>query len=200
MNFKDRYKQENEAIHPDVEFIGHLAGQMKKEQKKIRMRKRLMVSAGGLVAAAAVCILFINNKNVDLTSRQEQVEISHKAEAVETKEENQSHAFGQSAWYGEAETKEEYLTAFQTLWQEDTIKSLYQSEVEEWDAEDIISEQETEKIAALCQTAQATDQTPAGTPDYYMAVFEDGKIVKFQIYDDGYLMFHEVDAVYLLQK
>lgn len=193
MNFKDKYQQENEKITLDAAFTSRLAEQMKKEKQIQRRCKKMMVSIGGVAAAAVMCVVVLQGVN---TSKQPgQTEVQKKAEAVEVVETHTAgHSFGHQAWYGDAETEEEIFEAFQTLLRDEKMENLYCSDTEEY--EDILSEDEAEKVVKALQNAEASDTEADGECKYYMAVFENGSIVKFEIYGGKYLKLKDSEMLY----
>lgn len=196
MNFKDKYQQENEEITLDAAFTSRLAEQMKKEQQIQRRRKKMMVSIGGVAAAAVMCVVVLQGVNTSKQPEQtEKTEVQNKAEAVEKAETHTAgHSFGHQAWYGDAETEEEIFEAFQTLLRDEKLENLYCSDTEEY--EDILSEDEAEKVVKALQNAEASDAEADGECKYYMAVFENGSIVKFEIYGEKYLKLKDSEMLY----
>lgn len=192
MNFKDKYQQENEEITLDAAFTAKLADQMKKEQRAQRRRKKMLVSMGGVAAAAITCVVVLHGINT--SNQSEQQDVQKKAEAVETH--NEGHGFGHQAWYGDAETEEEIFEAFRVLLRDEQIETLYCSDIEEYEEEDILSKDEAEKIIKTLQKAEASDGEAEGECKYYMAVFENGSIVKFEIYGEKYLKLKDSESVY----
>lgn len=195
MNFKDSYKQENEEIRPDGAFIDQLAQQMKQEQRAQRNRKKIWVSTGSLAAAAVLCIVVF--QGMKPTAPIEQQDMQVKAQAEETQA--TGHGFDYQAWYGDAETEEEIFAAFQTLLEEEQVKTLYCSDTEEYNEEDILSEEEVDELVRTLQGAEHSEEDVSVTCKYYMAVFENGSIVKFKIYQDEYLILKDSESVYSLK-
>lgn len=191
MNFKESYKQANENIKPDEEFISTLAQQMKQEQKNVRNRKRFLVSAGGLAAAAAVCFAIVQVITPIHLGTQD---VGTKAEQVGTTETGQG--FGSGAWYGEAETAEEKMVVFQELLKEKKVKTLYGSDTDVYAEDDILSDKETKQMVKRLQTAEPTKEEVQGTCSYFMIVFEEGYIVKFETYGDEYLKLKDSEMYY----
>lgn len=195
MNFKDKYQQENEEITLDAAFTSRLAEQMKKEQQIQRRRKKMMVSIGGVAAAAVMCVVVLQGVNTSKQPEQtEKTEVQNKAEAVETQ--IGGHSFGRQAWYGDAETEEEIFAAFRTLLRDEQIEKLYCSDTEEYEEENILPADEAEKVVKALQNAEAVDAEAGGGCKYYMAVFENGNIVKFEIYGEKYLKLKDSGALY----
>lgn len=194
MNFKDSYKKENEEIKPDAAFVNQLAGQMEREKRMQRNRKKMIASTGVVAAAAAMCVLVLHGVE-PLAQRNEQ-DIQNKAEVVETQ--TTGHSFGNRVWYGDAETEEEMFQAFLTLLKEEKIEKLYCSDMEEYLDEDVVSEKEADKLIKKLCSAELTEAEADGACKHYMAVFENGKIVKFEIYGDKYLKLKDSEALYSL--
>lgn len=193
MNFKDKYRQENEEIVLDAAFTNQLAGQMKKEREAQRRRKKMLVSMGGVAAAAVMCVVVLHGVN-NTTTQPEQQDVQKKAETVETSA--GGHGFGHQMWYGDAETEEEIFEAFMNVLQNKKIETLYCSDAEEYEEENILSEKETEKIVEALQKAEVSKEELEGKCKYFMAVFENGSIVKFEIYGEKYLKLKDSELVY----
>lgn len=212
MNFKDSYQKENESIQPDKHFLQELAVQMEEEKRAVYRKKKLAVSVGSLAAAAAVCAVVVNIGFFKQGT--EQQNIVQKAEMAESTTEG--HSFGVKVWYGDADTAEEIMDCFQTLLSEENIKALYCSEMEEYTEENRLSEEESKELAARLTKAEAVaeeeaeelavrlksaeqkEEETAGSCQYYMLVFENGDIVKFEIYGEMYLKLKECEGIFLL--
>lgn len=193
MNFKDSYQQENEQIHPDKAFIDKLALQMEAEKQKKPSHKKIIAMTGtfAAVAAAAVVALYIGNPMQRIPMQ----EMTDKAETSQTQ--SQENDIAHEIWYGEAKTDEEIFAAFQKLLNEETIKTLYCSDVEEWNSEDIMLDEEAKLLIGRLSDAEKTADKVSGSGMHYMAVFESGRIVKFHIYEGQYLKLKESDIIYI---
>lgn len=194
MNFKDRYKQVYEDIKPDAVFSEQLARKLEQEQKTMSSRRKVWISTGVAAAAAVVCMIAINigepEKQPDMQG------IQNKAETVDTP--SAGHGFGDRTWYGDARTSDEMLEAFQTLLQEEEIKTLYCSDAEVFEEQDILAREEIASLVNTLSGAKNADEQVSGECKYYMLVFANGDIVKFEIYDDRYLKLKDSDGIYNL--
>lgn len=194
MNFKDRYKQINENRKPDKEFLNHLATQM--ESAQLQNKKRGIISftiPGTLVAAAAIiCFLFLR-PDTAVPSLPSQ-DISLKTNVTETF--TPSHEFEHEKWNEGTENSDELLNNLQTLLQSEDIKTAYSADTNIFSKEDTISKEEVTILADAILNAQTTDTFVPENCQYYMLVFANGNIVKFEIYDTKYLKIKSSDAIY----
>lgn len=193
MNFKDRYQMEENQIHPDPAFLDQLALEMKREQVKVRRRKRMMASTGAVAAAAAVCVIVLHGSGA-LQSQENGQEIIQKADVVETK--NTNHSLDMDKWQDVPTSEDEGFEEFKELLNDSEIETLYCSTEAEWGDDDILTKEEADVLADALKGAEPTEESASGDCLYYMAVFDNGKIVKFEIYDGNYLKLKDAQAVY----
>lgn len=193
MNFKDNYMQANEELKLDAGFKSQLAEKMKQEQRAMRKRNRILISTGVAAAAAVMCLIALNVGEPSKETKMQEVQSN--AEAVESSS-STGQGFGVAAWYGDARTPEEMMEAFKTLLQEEQLETLYCSDAEVFEKEDILPEEEAKGLINALDGAEITNEMPDGKCKYYMAVFANGSIVKFEIHGEQYFKFKDEDVVY----
>lgn len=198
MNFKDSYRQVNENRKPDKEFLNQLATQMEATQQQNKKRRIIpFVIPGTLTAAAAIiCFLLLHPDNPapSLPSQ----DISLKADVTETF--TPSHGFEHDKWDEGTESSDELLNNLQILLQSEEIKTAYCADTNTFDKEDTLSAEDIALLTDTISCAKITTDIVQGDCQYYMLVFANGNIIKFEIYDEKYLKIKGKDTFYLLPE
>lgn len=198
MNFKDSYRQMNENRKPDKEFLNQLAEQMEATQQRNKKKSIMpfVIPTGLTAAAAVICLLFLQPNSV--VSELPSQDISHKAEPIESF--TPSHEFDHEKWQDSAENTDELLGNLQILLQSEEIKTAYCADTNTFEKEDVLSKEVLTYLTESILNAGISDTAAQGTCQYYMLVFANNSIVKFEIYDAKYLKIKGDDTIYLLPE
>lgn len=189
MNFKDEYKREYSQIATDDVFRKKLAEKMNKTAPSgpnIRMITTV-------VSAAAVIAVVIGIGT--LKPRETEGDIAIKAETVESPTLTEG-LFDFGLWYGSAESDEEIYAAFAGLMSDGSLETLYCSESDTFDEDDILSSREMAELSVKLAAAVPSDENTDGTMKRCMAVFSGGEIVRFSISDDGIVKLDDCGGTY----
>ncbi len=189
MNFKDEYKRDYSQIVTDDAFRSQLADKMNKTAPtKINIKILTAV-----VSAAAVVALVIG---VGVFRPHEaENDIALKGETV-TSPVLTEGLFELNTWYGEAETDEEIYNAFASLISGGTLETLYCSESDTFNDEDIMGVKEADALAEKLTAAVPTEEISDSNVKHCMAVFSGGEIVKFSISDNGIIVLDDCGKTY----
>ena len=193
MNFKEEYKSHMDNVHLDDDFKNNLARKM--NQKK-PVRYNLRVVAGAL-AAVAMLVIVIGVGRVHKNDIEEKahMKVGNVATVSSTK-----GVFVADKWYGDAASDEEIYEVFVELLQSNTLEKLYCSETSVFGDENVMDENAAGNIVKSLVGASATTDTATGVAKNYMAVFEGGEIVKFQMFDDGFIKLNDADTIFKIKK
>lgn len=189
MNFKDEYKRDYSQIAVNDAFRNQLAEKMNKTAPA-KMNIKMITTA---VSAAAVIALVIGVGV--LKPHEDGNDIAMKGETVSTSSLTEG-LFDLDTWYGTAETDEEIYAAFAELMSGGTLETLYCSEENTFDDEDIMNTDEAESFAEKLAAAVPTDEAVGDGAKRCMAVFSGGEIVKFSISDNGIVLLDDCDTAY----
>ncbi|MBR4084521.1 MAG: hypothetical protein IKK33_09610 [Lachnospiraceae bacterium] len=198
MNFKDSYKQINENRKPDKEFLNQLATQMEATQQQNKKRSIMPFAIPGTLTAAAAIICFILLRPDNTAPSLPSQDISLKADVTETF--TPSHEFEHEKWDEGTETSDELLNNLQMLLQSVEIQTAYCADTNTFEKEDTLSTDDIALLTDAIHFAEKTEANVQGDCQYYMLVFANGNIVKFEIYDAKYLKIKGNDTFYLLSE
>ena len=103
-------------------------------------------------------------------------------------------------WYKDAVTDEEIYAEFANLMKSGTLEKLYCSDAVSFSDEDILESGDANALANQLASAVPTENELVGTAKNYMAVFENGEIVNFQVSDEGFVKLNDIGTVYQYVK
>lgn len=191
MNFKESYKKDYENIKTDEAFRNRLLTEMNaaapEKHKKVRI---------GIYAAAAVVIAIAAGLRFFTPTGDETGIIQEQVDTVTTVS-TASGLFAQEKWYAGAETDAEIWNKFRELIGGGDITSLYRGSSEQLGEADILSGAEAEELSRkLASAAPCGEKELTGEISFCMAVFGDGKIVKFRISDSGEVQLNDAELIY----
>lgn len=193
MNFKNEYKNEFDSIILDEEFKNDLAGKM----NQMSPSRRDYRVYGTVLAAVAVLAIVVGVGFWQNTADQKNIGIKAENTATVTGSEG---LFVTDKWYGDAGSDEEIYGAFVKLLKGGSLKTLYCSDAETFGDNDILEVTEVAKVTGNLLTAVPADGEFVGEVKNYMAVFEDGEIVKFQISDEGLVKLNDANTIFEIEK
>ncbi|MDE5741538.1 MAG: hypothetical protein K2H90_03730 [Oscillospiraceae bacterium] len=189
MNFKESYKKDYEDIKTDEMFRKRLSAEMNaaSDGRKIRI---------GFYAAAAAVILFVLGLNflIFMPAEEQSGIIQEQVGTVSTV--SAEGLFTQEKWYAGAETDEEIWDKFRELIGSGDITSLYCGSTEQLGEADILSGTAEEELCRkLSLAVPCEDKELSGEISFCMAVFGDGKIIKFRISDSGQVQLGNAEII-----
>ena len=181
-NIKQKYVSYMNGENPSDEFLAVLSDTLKAEEKRVRAKKKsavkirvISIAAAGIAACAAVPIAFSLLKAPALPIDKSTLDYagSVNVSALDAK------PLGNLGELSEITAKElaNQLNA--------SLSELLESETNSFvDARNVDGEKRRELIGKL-SAAEETSAAPEGEKNRYMAVFEDGQIVKFSVFANG---------------
>ncbi len=210
MNFKSKYKEYNESIVPDGKFINELADKMDcartSQNKKITINKYVIYTAALFIIAGG--LFFTLDRNNYLSEDMPIYEESSESNRFELKGGNvtedkgitEKNYFSDNNWYNEnTETADLPKVLASRLYDNTDMDKLYVSEEEVFD-DMIASEEEIKELSSLVNLAEVADESEEPvSPVYYMAVFKNGDIVKFTVWNNCFITINGVNALYIIK-
>ena len=181
-NIKQKYVSYMNGENPSDEFLAALSDTLKAEEKRVRAKKKsavkirvISIAAAGIAACAAVPIAISLLKAPALPIDKSTLDYagSVNVSALDAK------PLGNLGELSEITAKElaNQLNA--------SLSELLESETNSFvDARNVDGEKRRELIGKL-SAAEETSAVPEGKQNRYMAVFEDGQIVKFSVFANG---------------
>lgn len=189
LNFKESYKKDYEDIKTDEAFRNRLSEEMKAAAPERHNKVRIGIYAAAAVIAVAVGLRFFMPTGDETGIIQEQVDT---ATTVSTA----SGLFTQEKWYAGAETDAEIWDKFRELIGGGNVTSLYRGSSEQLGEADILSGAEAEELSRkLASAAPCGEKELSGEISFCMAVFGDGRIVKFRISDSGEVQLNDAEII-----
>ncbi len=180
MSFKKEYEKLQRQIAPDREFIERLSEKLQKEEqikkkKKNKTRLRaLVLSASAACAAAAVTLVMILGRPRET--------IVHDPDILGVGAEKIDRIKGLFSPYETQSGAVSPEALCEILLDENS--TVYCSEKETFDFEDKQTAEQCRELVKRIANAAETYAEPSGKTAYYMAVSEDGKIIKFSVAGD----------------
>lgn len=191
MNFKESYKKDYENIKTDEAFRNRLS----EEMKAAAPEKHKKVCIGFYAAAAAVIVFALGFRFLIFTPNNGEAEIIQQVDTATTVS-TASGLFTQEKWYAGAETDAEIWDKFRELIGGGDITSLYCGSSEHLGEADILSGAEAEELSRkLASAAPCGEKELSGEISFCMAVFGDGKIIKFRISDSGEVQLNDTETI-----
>ena len=202
--FREKYKNDNEMINPSDDFLGKLKTEMKKEEKlKIthivgRNRKILMT-------ASSIAFVFIGITAFSRISSIQKNDIVQKTEInySEEKSQEQKGLFSNSKWYDSNLSAQEIYDKFiERISSQNDLEKLSTSSSNQFTDNDIMNESEVRDLAELLKggTLIEDEDYSKENPEYYMADFKNGDVIKFTIYDNKYFECNEFKGHFVISS
>lgn len=214
MNFKDNFEKDMEHIKPDAEFVRNLSEKMKQasaEQSKVSQfpeKKKKIQTYKYLISAAAVLILLVSgitaityfNGNGS-SNKQKRLEQQGMTDSLIPTGEN---IFNTEKWYTNCDTETEIYELFiKRITDDEDLIKIYESDESLFDESMLMNTEEIEHLIQKLEIGNVDDSGENGlenlTYKYYMAVFDNGDIIKFTVYENSYLKFNELKFKIILK-
>ena len=181
-NIKKKYVSYMNGENPSEEFLAALSDTLKAEEKRVRAKKKsavkirvISIAAAGIAACAAVPIAFSLLKAPALPVDKATLDYagSVNVSALDAKP------------LGNLGDLSEITAKALANQMNASLSELLESETNSFvDAENVDGENRREIIEKL-SNAEETTAAPEGKHTCYMAIFEDGEIVKFSVFANG---------------
>lgn len=175
---KQKYISYMNEENPSEEFLSSLTERLKLEEKRVRPKKNPFVISGAIAAGIAACIavpLAISLNRAPLPVEKAPLDYAGtvNASAIDAKPLENLGDFSEIT----AKTLSERICG--------SLSELLESESNGFvDAKNVDEKKRRELIEKLAAAVE-TNETPSGKQTFYMAVFEDGEIVKFSVFENG---------------
>lgn len=212
---QNKYIEEFKDIKPSAEFLDRLTLTLEQEQankkrSKIKMVRRVASIAACLVVAVAAGVLIMNNTKPSSTGK-DSSSVDSSAENPNGTINNSVNIYGDNTaisgqpikideWDTNSLSPEEYADAMAQMLSSDSLSYILKSDSNSFVGADRISDEEISSLADMFENATLTDKADdSAERSYYMAVFEDGLIIKLSTVSDSYVEIPSKD-VYLSVK
>lgn len=189
MSFKESYKKDYENIKTDEAFKKQLSEEMKAVPKT-------KIHAGVYAVAALAAVIAVVLGLRSFTPAEEQSGIIQEQGDTVTTISTATGSFMQEKWYAGAENDEEIWDKFRELMGGEDIATLYCGSSEQLGDGDILSDTEAEELSQkLASAVLCEEKELSGEISFCMAVFGDGKIVKFRISENGEVQLNDTETI-----
>lgn len=189
MNFKESYKKDCEAVKPDEAFKKQLSEEMNAE---LSHGKRGKMSIVIFAAAAAAAFIAAGIRFIPFEANRSGL-IYEQADTFTTMS---TCFFEREKWYLGAETDEEIWQKFRELTGGAELVSIYCGSSEKLEDGDILSDFEVKELSRrLSAAVPCESENLSGEINFCMAVFGDGKIVKFRISENGEVQLNDSEMI-----
>lgn len=178
MSFKDEYEKLQQQIAPGKDFIERLSVELQKEEvkknkNKTRFRAVVLSASAACAAAAAALVIFLGRPQQTLTRDPDILGVG--AEKID-RIDGLFTSFGTQSGAVSLGELAKILS--------DESSTVYGSDKEIFDFEDKLDIERCRELAERIANAEETVAEPSGKTKFYMALSEDGEIVKFSIAGD----------------
>lgn len=198
---QNKYVEEYKEINPSAEFLDRLTlaleqEQAKKKRSKIKMVRAVASIAACLVVAVAAGVLILNNTKPSRTGTSS---TDSSTENPNSSINNSVNIYGDNTaisgqpikideWDTSTLSPEEYADAMAQMLSGDSLSYILKSDSNSFVGADKISDDEISSLSDMFKNAVLTDKADESVErTYYMAVFEDGLIIKLSTVSDSYV-------------
>lgn len=200
---REKYKNTYSEIEPRAEFLEKLTQTLENEQAKQKRSKinmiKPIVSAAACFAIVAGAAVMISNSN--LLSKPENSESDIDNDAVSSSRlQSDIDNYGESLsisglpikiddWNSEDMTAVECAEFMQSMLAGDELSYILVNDTNIFKDADELNDDEIDELVNMFSDCEETDRTEYQEDDkvYYMAVFDDGLIIKFNVAKDEYI-------------
>ncbi len=190
------YREFMNSELPSKEFLARLTKTLEEEEaskkrKEIRMIRQVSTAAACFVLLCGIAAVFYskNKTKSDGGLSSDMSEYVGENDALET------IPFENFDWYSENLTEESLLKALSQKMTEECDYIAYSDQNQFVDAPHM-EKAEMQDITDMMVHAVRTNEEPEGEAVYYMAVFHDGSIAKFTIWDKTYIKIADDEKIY----
>lgn len=200
---QNKYIEEYKDVKPSAEFLDRLTQTLEQEranQKRsnIKMVRRVASIAACLVVAVAAGVLILHNTKPSSTGDASSTTDSS-PDTPNSSVNNSVNIYGDNTaisgqpikideWDTSSLTPEEYADAMAQMLSSDSLSYILKSDSNSFVGADKISDEEIASLSEMFKNATLTDKADdSAERTYYMAVFEDGLIIKLSAVSDSYV-------------
>lgn len=179
MSFKEEYSRYQQTVSPDKDFLNELAEKMEQQKqqggKKKTKTRALILSAAAMCSGAAAAVIILLNTGTAAVKPPDNVNMGA---VTADKIGYVTGIFSEEEIFQNERDIPKQLA--QILSEENTV--LYKSDKNTFDYDGKQEKEARENLASAIENAVETEELPeGGSTDYYMAVDENGNVVKFRI-------------------
>ncbi len=200
---QNKYIEEYKDVKPSAEFLDRLTLTLEQEQankkrSNIKMVRRVASIAACLVIAVAAGVLILNNTKPSSTGEASSTTDSS-ADTPNSSVNNSVNIYGDNTaitgqqikvdeWDTSSLSPEEYADAMAQMLSGDSLSYILKSDSNSFVGADRISDGEIASLSDMFKNATLTDKADdSAERTYYMAVFDDGLIIKLSAVSDSYV-------------
>lgn len=179
MSFKEEYSRYQQTVSPDKDFLNELAEKMEQQKQQGGKKKTkthvLILSAAAMCSGAAAAVIILLNTGTAAVKPPDNVNMGA---VTADKIGYVTGIFSEEEIFQNERDIPKQLA--QILSEENTV--LYKSDKNTFDYDGKQEKEARENLASAIENAVETEELPeGGSTDYYMAVDENGNVVKFRI-------------------
>lgn len=200
---QNKYIEEYKDVKPSAEFLDRLTLTLEQERankkrSNIKMVRRVASIAACLVVAVAAGVLILHNTKPSSTGDASSTTDSS-PDNPNSSVNNSVNIYGDNTaisgqpikideWDTSSLTPEEYADAMAQMLSSDSLSYILKSDSNSFVGADKISDDEIASLSEMFRNASLTDKADdSAERTYYMAVFEDGLIIKLSAVSDSYV-------------
>lgn len=200
---QNKYIEEYKDVKPSAEFLDRLTLTLEQERankkrSNIKMVRRVASIAACLVVAVAAGVLILHNTKPSSTGDASSTTDSS-PDTPNSSVNNSVNIYGDNTaisgqpikideWDTSSLTPEEYAAAMAQMLSSDSLSYILKSDSNSFVGADKISDDEIASLSEMFRNASLTDKADdSAERTYYMAVFEDGLIIKLSAVSDSYV-------------
>lgn len=197
---QSKYIEEYKDVKPSAEFLDRLTltleqEQAKKKRSKIKLVRSVASIAACLVVAVAAGVLILNNTKPSSTASSS----TDSSEIPNSSINNNVNIYGDNTaisgqpikideWDTSTLSPDEYADAMAQMLSSDSLSYILKSGSNNFVGADRIDDDEIASLSQMFKNATLTDKADdSAERTYYMAVFEDGLIIKLSTVSDSYV-------------
>lgn len=179
MSFKEEYSRYQQTVSPNKDFLNELAEKMEQQKQQGGKKKTkthvLILSAAAMCSGAAAAVIILLNTGTAAVKPPDNVNMGA---VTADKIGYVTGIFSEEEIFQNERDIPKQLA--QILSEENTV--LYKSDKNTFDYDGKQEKEARENLASAIENAVETEELPeGGSTDYYMAVDENGNVVKFRI-------------------
>jgi RecA-family ATPase len=194
---KTIYNDMVENITPDKQFLDSLVDVLEKEETTAKKRRADIHVIRRIVSAAA-CVVIVAGTAVFAVSQHQKSGFGVTVRQGESSSPVLTGRFDEQEKPGLL--KEEYIAMLYDRLVSDSKAYIYVNNENVFTDEQYASEAEKENILNILKNGSSVLRTEKKNKKYYMAVFSDGKILKFNISDESYMEIPSEEIFLTIEK